>query len=219
MPEKSAAPYGGKTLTLIAEAEKEVKALAVAPGGNIIQHIEPDTNDPRLWDVANSKILNLQLVDSRTFRLVTGLKPPDTPITPDTYETLGMPFYQLWRDEAKGAGVSGKWGDVKGAKATASWNLKSKWKGLGMTGHDAVEPGESSAYGETGDWGLLQSGAWGKLNDEEVREEGSSSVEEMDFKESSFDFPIALLDVDATIPKFKSVVDEDGDWNAEDIYD
>src|SRR4051812_45429591 len=100
----------GKFLKLTASPEKQVKALAIAPGGNIIQHIERDTNDPRIWDVANSKILNVQLIDSRAFRLVTGKDPPETPITPNTYKELGLPFYQLPRKEGKGPDVAGQWG-------------------------------------------------------------------------------------------------------------
>lgn len=55
---------------------------------------------------------------------------------------------------------------------------------------------------ESGQWGLLDSGLWGRL------EEGPSTD---GFKDTSFDFPVALLDVDDTIPKFKSVGEIDNE--------
>lgn len=208
----------GKSLTLIAEDEKEVKALAIAPGGNIVQHVERDKNDPRLWDVNNSKILNIQLIDARTFKLVTGLPPPETPITPDTYRLLGMPFFELWRDEAKASGVAGDWVETHGAKSAAAWNMKvaAKLKSSKTSGS-----GDSTTvYGETGEWGLLKSGAWGSLG--EASEASSSSASGPqdpaigDFTDRSFDFPVVMLDVDATIPKFTSVMEKE---NADDGYD
>ena len=178
-----------------------MKSLTIGAGGNIIQHIERDQNDPRVWDVANSKILNVQLIDARTFRLVTGLQLPETPITPDMYRRLGLPFYQLWRDEAKEAGVAGSWGPIMGAKAVASKNMKQKnvpaFKSDGF---------EWSVYGETGNLGFLKSGDGAKM-DEDEDEVGEGSPSAAEFTESSFDFPVVMLDVDDTFPVFKSAME------------
>ena len=190
--------------------EKEVRALTIAPGGNIIQHIERDSNDPRTWDIANSKVINVQLIDSRTFQLVTGMSPPTTPVTPDVYKKLGLPFFSLWRDETKEAGVSGTWGTLKGAKQTATWNMKSNSK---LTG-SSNSPSEGSVYGETGTWGLLSSNSWAA--NETIEEE------EQEYTEPSFEFPIELIDVDDTLPRFRSILDvqdNDDEWDEEEMYD
>lgn len=136
------------------------------------------------------------------------MDPPKTPITPDTYKKMGLPFYHLTRGECQPDGVSGAWGAVKGAKETASWNMKSSWK---KEQAKSGEPG-ASAHGETGDWALLEWGAFSELS--QGREEG-------DFSEPSFDFPIELLDVDDTIPKFTSVrtEEESAGWDEDDLYD
>jgi hypothetical protein len=212
----------GKTFVLVAEAEKEVKALAIAPGGNIVQHIEPDTNESRIWDVANSKILNIQLIDARTFKLVTNMDPPETPITPNTYKELGLPFYQLQREHGAHQGVAGKWTPMQGAKSVAAAILDSTTKVQSQGGSGVWAQGSTS--GETGNWGLLSSGAWGDLNDENpVTPEDGSELEEEDnaFRDPSFNFPIILLDVDESIPRFKSILEEeDEDWNdEEDLYE
>lgn len=94
--------------------------LGVGAGGNILQVIEEDSHDPRVWGLANSKLLNIQIIVSSTFRLLTGLDPPPTPVTAKTYEDLGLPFFSLWceHDTAKGKSVAGTWKDIKGMAET-----------------------------------------------------------------------------------------------------
>lgn len=57
-------------------------------------------------------------------------------------------------------------------------------------------------------WGVLRSGLWGVLESEK---EGApcENQSEQDYREASFDFPLELLDVDESIPKFDSVVDDE----------
>jgi hypothetical protein len=201
--------YIGKTLTLTAEAETEVKSLSIAPGGNIVQHIEPDKSDPCIWDVANSKILNVQLIDSRTFRLVTGMDAPPTPITPDTYMQMGLPFYKLWREDSAKDSVAGKWSPVNGAMAVASANMKGSWKEVSKKS----EPQKKDDY-------VSKSGPREEIDKGKGIDDSSESEREA-FRERSFDFPIVLLDVDDTIPKFKSIAEheEEGDWvDEEELY-
>ena len=200
-------------------------ALGIGAGGTIIQNIEPDTNDPRIWDVASSKILNVQIIDSRTFKLVTGLPPPPSPITAETYAQMGLPFFQLWRDEQRTADIESQWHNIMGPVEVASAKLKQKQKASSAdTQAAAVE------QNETGTWGLLASGAWGKLTNEaeienEHDEEGNERVAAAAdvgesiigksrgiFKErGKFHFPTILLDVDDTVPVFKSVLELDSD--------
>lgn len=178
-------------------------SLSIGAGGSITQHIERDNNDPRIWDVGNSKILNVQIIDSTTFRLVTGLNPPETPISAQTYKEMGLPFYRMWRDEGKKDGVAGAWDDMIGVAEIVSKNhQKHKQKD--------ITPWSS----ESGEWGLLKTGAWGRLQNEEESAEGEGG-----YKEPSSDFPIVLLDVDDTLPKFRSVaeLEESEVWEDMDL--
>jgi hypothetical protein len=197
-------------LDLSVDPETSARSLTVSAGGNIVQHIEPDKNDPRIWDIASSKILNMQLLDSRTFKLVTGLDPPETPITPDMYKELGLPFYDLWREDGKEDGVAGLWGSLMGAMEVASKNMKA------AAGYGAEGGGGSGSAG-AGKLGLLKSGVWGRLDDDYGGNDGHGAGEEEEgFSERSYDFPVVLVDVDDTIPKFKSIVETAGYEEYED---
>jgi hypothetical protein len=188
--------YWGKKLFLTVNGNSGPTALSIGAGGSIIQHIERDENNPRIWDVANSKILNIQIIDSTTFRSLTGLEPPKTPITAQICKQLGLPFYSLWRNERKKDGIADTWDGLIGVAEVASKNKKSLQQ-------DPTALSESSAK-----WGLLKTGAWGLLESDEENLEGEGGVEEEGvFKEQSFEFPIVLLDVDDTLPKFRSVAE------------
>lgn len=51
-----------------------LKVHGTGVGDNIQQLIERDERNPRLWDMTNSKILHIQLLDAFTFRSVTGME-------------------------------------------------------------------------------------------------------------------------------------------------
>jgi hypothetical protein len=150
----------------------------------------------------------VQLIDSRTFKSVTGLEPPETPMTPETYKQMGLPFYQLWRDEGKKDGVAGLWGSIVGSKVVASKNMKQKAASYGAGG---------VASTDRGDCDQLKTGVWGKLDDREEEAGAGFGGGGEGFEESSFDSPVVLMDVDDTIPKFKSVVQAgDVGWDGEE---
>jgi len=158
-----------------------------------------------MWDVANSKLLNIHLIDSRTFKLVSNMDPPQKPITPEQYHEMGFPFYQLQPEKIKKTEVpdkknviaTGFWGSILGSKEVATKNMKQSQQ-------TPLNNDEGYVSAESGQWGLLESGLWGRLG------EGQSAD---GFKDTSFDFPVALLDVDDTIPKFKSVGEvDDEEW-------
>lgn len=199
--------YWGKSLDLADGSDGDPTLLGIGAGGSIIQHIERDENDPRIWDVANSKILNVQIIDSTTFRSLTGLDPPQTPISAQMYKQMGLPFYDLWRDEGKEDGVAGAWDGLVGVAEVASKGRKANQEHT-----NPVSEG-------SGKWGLLNTGAWGLLGSEEEKiERTGGNGSERGFKEPCFEFPIVLLDVDDTLPKFRSVAEpEDSDEVWEDM--
>lgn len=74
----SITPYIGKTLYLTIRSN-EPNALGIGAGGNVVQNIKRDEPDPRLWDIANSKIVNIRLLETASFSSITGLESPDSP--------------------------------------------------------------------------------------------------------------------------------------------
>jgi hypothetical protein len=63
--------------------------LTVGAGGSIKQTIIKDKADPRIWDVASSRLINVQSANSALFELVTGLAVPPTPVTYQVYLSVG----------------------------------------------------------------------------------------------------------------------------------
>lgn len=53
----------------------------------------------------------MQILNSEVFRQVTGVEPPETPITAKTYAEHGLPFYKLYNE------TSAVKGDFKGVKS------------------------------------------------------------------------------------------------------
>jgi hypothetical protein len=91
--------------------EDEQPILSVAAGGTITQSIEEDTNDPRIWDVTNSKLLNIQLINSTSFERITGIVAPPTPVSAEIYASQGLPFYEIYQE--KPSNVSGDFSKVR----------------------------------------------------------------------------------------------------------
>ena len=87
----------------------EPVTLGIGVGGNILQEIKADTSDPRMWDVANSKILYIHIVNSRDFKTITGVPPPETPVSWKQYSDLGLPYEKEWEHEdSKSKGINFK---------------------------------------------------------------------------------------------------------------
>src|SRR5207237_1358657 len=53
----------------------------------------------RIWDVASTKLLSIQLINSSMFEKITGFPAPPTPIDADMYKNMGLPFFQLYREK------------------------------------------------------------------------------------------------------------------------
>ena len=95
--------------------------MGAGAGGKIKQNIEEDENDARLWDTANSKILNVQMINAIDFYDVTGLAPPSTPIDAKTYENEGLPFFELYKE--KTSSIKGNFEGIKGVVETEAMDL------------------------------------------------------------------------------------------------
>lgn len=91
--------------------DKSSLALTIGAGGNIKQTIAPDKNNSCIWDIASAKLINIQLVNSTAFELITGLATPTTPVSYKAYVSAGMPFYEIYKEKL--STVSGTFSEVK----------------------------------------------------------------------------------------------------------
>lgn len=91
--------------------DESLLGLSIEAGGSIAQKICPDRNDPRIWDTAKAKLLNIQLVNSAHFELITGMIAPKTPITYETYAKSGLPFYNIYNEQP--TKISGKFDAIQ----------------------------------------------------------------------------------------------------------
>jgi hypothetical protein len=80
--------------------------LTIGAGGTIKQTIVADKNNPRIWDFASAKLINIQLINSTAFELITGLVTPYTPVNYKTYVSAGLPFYDTYKEEPISVSVS-----------------------------------------------------------------------------------------------------------------
>ncbi len=55
--------------------------LGIAPGGLIKQCVLEDTHPAWIWDTDRQISFNVQILNSELFQQVTGVAPPDTPIS------------------------------------------------------------------------------------------------------------------------------------------
>jgi hypothetical protein len=90
--------------------DESALALTVGAGGSIKQTIVEDDNNPRIWDVANAKLINIQLVNSSVFELITGMATPKTTVSFKTYASAGLPFYDIFQE--KPSSISGSFSKV-----------------------------------------------------------------------------------------------------------
>jgi hypothetical protein len=89
----------------------ENRQMAIAVGGTVKQDIHPDYRHPESWNTENVKLLNVQVVNSVAFEGITGMAAPKTPIGPETYASMGLPFFELYREQP--STVSGDFSKVK----------------------------------------------------------------------------------------------------------
>ena len=75
--------------------------LGLAAGGRMRQKIYPDPHGIGTWDTENTGRVYVHIVNSMTYREITGEEPPATPVTARMYTDYGYPWFELY-DEEKG---------------------------------------------------------------------------------------------------------------------
>jgi hypothetical protein len=84
--------------------------MGIAAGGKMKQEIYPDPHGFDTWDTENYGRLFVHIVNSEMYREITGMAPPQTPISAKVYTDCGLPWFDLY---------GGDLGDLAGAKEFA----------------------------------------------------------------------------------------------------
>jgi hypothetical protein len=78
--------------------ENEDSLLGISPGGKISQEIYEDLHGVDAWDLEHSARCFVHTVNSEQFESITGLCPPISPITRESYLGQNLPWYQYYSD-------------------------------------------------------------------------------------------------------------------------
>ena len=70
--------------------------LGLGAGGRMQQKVYPDPHGIEVWDLETRGELRVHMVDTETFRSITGSEPPPTPIDAKTYSDHGLPWFNLY---------------------------------------------------------------------------------------------------------------------------
>ena len=82
-------------------AQAAISEMGLGAGGRMKQKVYPDPHGIDCWDQNNYGSVFVHLVNSEQFKELTGMEPPPTPITAQTYSEYGLPWFDLY-DEALG---------------------------------------------------------------------------------------------------------------------
>ena len=74
--------------------------MNMAVGGYIRQKIIADKYKPEIWDVDRTTQFNVQILNSASFRRITGLGLPPTPIDAAAYAKLKLPYFREFEEPA-----------------------------------------------------------------------------------------------------------------------
>lgn len=76
------------------------EAMGIAAGGNIKQQIQKDSYGIESWSFENRRSLTIHLVNSRSYKAITGCKPPPSPVTAAQYQRARIPWYSHYDETA-----------------------------------------------------------------------------------------------------------------------
>ncbi len=101
---------GGRTLGQLGSPKSKVVEMAIAPGGFIKQTIVKDPVRSTDWDLNNTIMFNVHLLNASVFGDLLGPKAPTTPVTAELYKPHGYPFFELYEEKS---GIEGDFGNIK----------------------------------------------------------------------------------------------------------
>jgi hypothetical protein len=91
-------------------------AMGLAAGGRMKQSIYADPYGSDAWDETPASRCFVHLVSSELWREITGEPPPSTPITPREYQRAGLPWFELYAEQAPALDGSSILAHVKSVK-------------------------------------------------------------------------------------------------------
>ena len=73
--------------------------MGLAAGGKMEQKIYPDPYGLDCWDQDNKVNIWVHIVDSMSYKEITGSDPPFSPISAQTYTEYGLPWFELYDED------------------------------------------------------------------------------------------------------------------------
>ena len=90
-----------QTLPYLPYQEAMGMEMGLGAGGRITQKIHLDPYGIDVWDQANCETVRVFILNSQQYREVTGLEPPPTAVSVDTYVEYGLPWFELYDESAR----------------------------------------------------------------------------------------------------------------------
>ena len=90
--------------------------MGLGAGGRMRQQLYPDPHGPETWDAARAARVFVHIANSQLFREITGLAPPETPVSAQTYAQHGLPWYDLYDEHLGDVGAAGPLAGLRSVK-------------------------------------------------------------------------------------------------------
>lgn len=103
-------PRGFTQFGLYAES---VSPMGLAAGGSIEQEVYSDPHPLRTWNPAGYSDIRIEIVNSEDFRLITGKKPPPSPVSAAEYSRARFPWFSYYDEEHAGTTVAKRMKSLK----------------------------------------------------------------------------------------------------------
>jgi tetratricopeptide (TPR) repeat protein len=114
----SSAPVSlGLPAPLSAARKTEYIEMGIARGGSIKQQIFRDHYGVESWDESAKRALTIRIVNSVVFQKITGFPAPASPISAETYQRCGIPWYDQYDEAAESIAPAKKFSLVKSIAA------------------------------------------------------------------------------------------------------
>src|SRR5262249_8226776 len=92
-------PPPGGNMRFEAALEAEPGVMGLAAGGSMRQKIYPDAYGIDVWDPGRYPVGFIHTVNSHQYSAITGRQPPPSPVSPQLYTNLGLPWFALYDEE------------------------------------------------------------------------------------------------------------------------
>jgi len=90
--------------------------MGIAAGGKMKQKIYADPHGVDTWDESNYNRVYVHIVNSMMYREITGLPPPATPVTAETYAQHNLPWFDVYDETMLDIAPSPELSQVKSIK-------------------------------------------------------------------------------------------------------